>query len=115
MAIQNIPTRADGTSHYKESIVFDGISYILYFDYNARDLHWYLTIHDSGDQPIEGLVSRKIVVNWSTLVRATSPDKPSGAILAASQGHADPGLTDLGESVLLHYIPETDLEALENG
>jgi hypothetical protein len=115
MAIQNIPTRTDGRSHYNQAIVFDGVSYILHYEYNARDLHWYVSVHDSGDNPIEGLISRKVVVNWSTLVRATAPGKPSGAIIASSQGHADPGLTDLGESVLHHYVTQADLEALENG
>lgn len=115
MTIQKVPTLNDGTAHYSQTVTFDGVSYIMYFDYNARDRHWYLSLHDSGDNPIEGLVGRKIVVNWNPIVGCTDPDRPPGAFLVTSEVHNDPGLTDLGNSVLLQYIPIEDLEALNNG
>lgn len=115
MTIQKIPTLSNGTAHYSQTVTFDGTSYIMYFDYNARDRKWYLSLHDSEDTPIEGLIGRKIVVNWNPAVGCTDPKRPPGAFLATSENHVDPGLNDLGESVLLQYIPIADLEALSNG
>lgn len=114
MTLQIVNTLRDGRARYSQTVVFDGVTYIVYFDYNARDCHWSMTLHSSDDLPIEGLTGRKLVVNWNPITGCTSPSRPEGAFLVNSSGHADPGLYDLGESVLLQYVPVADLEALSD-
>jgi hypothetical protein len=109
MTLQNVQTETDGTARYRQTTVLDGVNFVLYFDYNARDEHWRLTVHDVEDLPIAGCVGKKLVVGWPVLHGVTDPRRPAGELLVVGPGDADPGLFNLGSDYILHYIPEGDL------
>ena len=110
MSTEIIQTLDDGLAHYRQTTPLDGVIYVLNFDYNSRDQNWYLSVHDSEDQPIEGCVGRKLVTNWPVLFRSTDPNKPPGEIIVVSVSTSeDPGLTDLGNDIILSYVPAEDL------
>lgn len=115
MTAQIIPTRTDGRAHYSRMIVLDGLLFIFKFDYNARDKHWYVTIKNANNECIQGLTGRKLVVNWNPFAMCTHEDRPPGAFLVRSEGHEDPGLYTLGTDCKLLYIPQADVEAIQNG
>jgi hypothetical protein len=107
MGVRNIPTFQDGQGHVFFTLQLEGTLYYVYMDLNARDEHWYITIHDSNNVAIEGCVSRKIVTNWKILIGATVPTRPPGEIYTNSVDHVDPGLLDLGVRVALYYVEST--------
>lgn len=115
MAIENVQTLADGTGHYRQSTPLDGQVFVLYFDFNERDGNWYLSIHDSDDQPIRGAVGRKLVVNYPVIQRVYVDERPAGELLVVSDLTQDPGLLDLGNGTILSYIPAADTETLDAG
>jgi hypothetical protein len=104
MALRFLPTYSDGRAHVYYTVQLDGILYYIYLDYNARDEHWYMNIHDAANLPIEGCVSKKLVVNWSILKGVTVDTAPQGKVITSSSGHVDPGLLDLGVTTALYYL-----------
>ena len=115
MAIEKVRTLFEGTAHYRQSTPLDGQVFVLNFDFNSRDGNWYLSVHDNEDQPIRGLVSRKVVVNYPLQLRAHTDDRPRGQLLAVSDTQGDPGLFDLGNGVVMTYIPGADAATLVAG
>ncbi len=115
MAIEKVRTLFNGIAHYRQTTPLDGVVFVLHFDYNSRDMNWYLSIHDSDDQPIRGCVGRKVVEGYSLLLRAYTDDRPLGELITVSGTQGDPGLFDLGKGVILTYIPKADTEILAAG
>lgn len=113
MAVQIINTLFDGTSHYEQSTILDGSSYLLSFDYNVRDEHWYFSLRTVDEEPISGFTGLKLVQNWFPGRLSRDINKPPGLFLVSSEQHTEPGLLDLGDGTTLFYIPEADIEALE--
>ena len=111
MALLTIPTFQDGQGHIYYTIQWEGSVYYVYLDRNARDLYWYLSIHDATNTPIEGCVSRKVVVNWDMLKNATIEDRPPGQVWTYSIEHEDPTLLTLGEAIGFYYLESSDLDA----
>ncbi len=108
MATRNIPTFQTGEGHINYTLQLEGVLYYVYLDFNARDEHWYISIHDSSNVAIEGCISRKLVTNWKILIGATVPERPPGEIYTSSVDHIDPGLLDLGTRVALYYVESTN-------
>jgi len=104
-----IDTTFDGTAHYRQSSVLDGVTFVFDFDYNVRDEHWYLSLSTQAGEPILGCLSMKIVQNWSIMRLSEASNRPAGMLLVASEYHNEPGLFDLGNGTLLFYIPEAEL------
>ncbi len=115
MAIQKVRTLFRGVGHYRQSTPLDGQVFVLHFDFNIRDNNWYLSVHDDEDLPIRNCVGRKLVVNYSVLLRAFTDDRPLGELLVISDTQGDPGLFDLGKGVILTYVPVADVEASAAG
>jgi hypothetical protein len=115
MAIENVQTLFDGSAHYRQSTPLDGQVFVLHFDYNSRDQNWYLSVHDSDDNPIAGAIGRKLVVNYPVLLRCVAEARPAGELLVVSGAESDPGLLDLGDGTILSYIPQADVEASAAG
>jgi hypothetical protein len=107
MATRDIPTFQDGDGHVKYTVQLEGVLYHVYLDWNSREEKWYISVHDSADQPIEGCICRKLVTNWKILRGATVDERPPGEIYTSSTGHADPGLLELGARVALYYVEST--------
>lgn len=109
MAIENVQTFSDGTGHYRQSTQLDGVVFILIFHFNSRDGNWYLTLHDSEDNPINGCVGRKLVANYPVTWRSVDDRRPKGDLLVVNaRDNDDPGLFDLSDGTILTYVPESD-------
>lgn len=95
---------SDGTAFSFETDL-DGLSYWFDFHYNARGLFWTFDIFTSQRVLIQAGVSAR--VNYSLLAHCGSGDKPPGKLLLidTAETNADPGPLDLGNRVLLAYIP----------
>ena len=109
MAIENVQTLADGSGHYRQSTPLDGQVFVLHFDFNVRENNWYLSVHDNEDEPIEGCVGRKLVVNYPVIQRSVSDAKPAGELIVVSELTDDPALLQLGDGAILSYTPAADL------
>jgi len=114
MTVEVVRTLFDGTAHYRQSTPLDGQIFVLNFDYNLREDNWYLSIHDDEDVPLLGLVSLKIVANYSLLLRSYIDDRPLGELVTITDTQGDPGLFDLGNGVILTYVPQADVQELED-
>jgi hypothetical protein len=110
MTTQIIPTLTDGSSKYSQITALDGVNYQLTFLYNSRDLHWYLTIRTEADEEIVGCEGIKLVQGGWPIRRVYDLNRPPGEFLVLSELKSEPGLTDLGDTTILSYIPEDDVE-----
>ena len=100
--IYRIPTRFDGSARYTQTMELDGTVFLLSFDYNTRDQHWYLTLYDSEGALVKGCVGRKL--NSRGLVfSGADPARPLGELFVFSPNDTDPGLYSLGVDELLQY------------
>lgn len=112
MTIYAIPTSTDPEiPAYVQRTTLDGRDYGLTFQWNARDLHWYLSIADADGAPI--VTGVRLVLGMDPLRRCADPRRPPGALLlvdVAGLGR-DPGLTDLGAGVFLCYYDAVEVGA----
>lgn len=115
MSIRIVPTRSNGSAHYRQSTPLDGQVFVLHFNFNTRDGNWYLSVHDNDDEPILGAIGRKLVVNYPVLTRCYVDTRPPGELIVQSATTGDPGLFDLGDGTLLVYITEADMATLKAG
>ena len=112
MATQIIQTLIDGTALYTQVTALDGVSYRLTFSFNPSDQHWYLTVRTEADAQIQGCEGMKLVQGGFPLRKSTDQNRPPGELVVFSELETEPGLNDLGDTTLLGYIPEADLEEL---
>ena len=105
MATRIIPTLAD-SEHYSERVELDGTIYGLTFMWNTREEAWFLSVADAdGVALVSGV---KLVADWQLFQSVSNASMPPGEMVAVDTSGAglDPGLTDLGERVLLMYQEE---------
>lgn len=107
MSVFVLPCRTD-LPHYTFSCDLEGVSYGFEFRWNAREEGWFMTILDGQDTVI--IAGVKVVVDFPLAIRSASALKPPGHFLAydTTGGHADPGLTDLGDRVQLSYLDSSE-------
>lgn len=109
MAVEIVQTLQDGTARYKQTTLLDGVSFVLNFDWNARDEYWYLSIHDSEDNPIASCIGMRLVVGWPILKGVTDDNRPAGELMLIGPNESLPDLEGLGGDHFLVYIPEADV------
>jgi len=108
--ISIIPTSTrEDVSSYTQRTALDGTEYVIAFDWNDREQHWYMDIADREGVAIATGI--KVVCDWPLLRRCVDGRAPAGAIIAIDQSGsgADPGLTDLGARVELLYLDAEEL------
>ena len=108
-----IPTSTDPKlSRYVQRTRLGRRDYLLTFDWNGRDNHWYLSIALEDQTPVVSGV--KLVVGTPLLRSVPGVNRPEGDILAidTTGKHGDPTLETLGSSVLLMYVDPTDVVAV---
>lgn len=91
-----IPTEFAGEAHVEQRTALSGRDYVLRFDWNQRDGHWFLGLYQpSGEAIITGL---KLVVNRPLLGARTEALRPPGELgVIDTRGlNEDPGFADLG-------------------
>jgi hypothetical protein len=112
MATFNVPTLSDGTARYDQTTELDGVFFRLYFDFNEYDGFWYLTIRTEADTQIVGCEGIRLAANSWPIRRAYDPNRPQGEFYVLSESGQEAGINDLGDSVILSYIPIADMEDL---
>ncbi len=102
MATFIIQTRTD-LDDYDQVVELDGVSFILRFTWNYRLSAWFLSVLAADETPIASGI--RIVVDELLLDSVPGTSKPAGNLIAVdtTSNQTDPGLTDLGDNVLLFY------------
>jgi hypothetical protein len=102
--ILRIPTATDDRRVYDQRTTLDGREYILRFVYASRTDSWTLHVSDESSVPIA--LGRRIVPGTDLLGLVTDPRRPPGSIVAVdfSGEGREPGLGELGTSVILYYF-----------
>jgi len=97
-----IPTRID-SEDYEIEVELGDTSYLMRFTWNYRSEYWYLTLSDTDGNVIAG--SLKVVVGKPLGTEVPHADRPASELIAVdtSGANSDPGLTDLGDRVLLFW------------
>lgn len=104
-----IPTDFGGESHVEQRTTLSGRDFVLRFDWNQRDGHWFLGIFQPNGAPI--ITGIKLVVSWRLLGGRTEALRPLGELLVLdTQTPAiDPGFADLGARHSLIYVEPGDV------
>jgi hypothetical protein len=110
--VLTIPTLSDGTIEYTQLTELDGTSFKLIFSFNTQDGFWYLSIRLASDVQIVGGEGLRLVAGGWPIRRVYDQNRPLGELYVLSEDGTDPGLTDLGESAFLEYIPLELMEEL---
>lgn len=99
--------------HQRLTSDLDGVTYGLELDWNAAELFWYLTLWDSSFTT-RLLAGRKLTISAQVLGRFRLAVLPPGELtLVDTTGkYLDPGLLELGQRVLLVYIPAAAVAAI---
>lgn len=116
-----IPTPTDFTN-YRQTTSLDGQDFVFRILYNEREDTWSFSLLDNeGDPIVQGI---KVVVGIPLLRLVTDSRKPPGTLIAIDTTvpaadvatektlAEDPGLSDLGESVVLLYFTAEEVAAL---
>lgn len=108
--MRRIPTSTDPkVPSYTQRTQLGSRDYLLTFDWNGRDGHWYLDIALEDETMVAAGI--KIVLGTRLLRSVYGPNRPEGEIIAVDTtgSHRDPGLEDLGSRVILAYLEPSDL------
>lgn len=114
MTLSIVPTATD-EQYYSEEVILDGTPYELTFRWNARASLWYMDIRLLNGTPVQLGVP---VTTRAFLTRQTRISiAPQGELWAVEQdGNAqDAQEFDLGDRVVLFYIPVADIITLATG
>ena len=90
----------------------DGVELIYDLQWRERVQSWYLSVLLPNETPL--ITGRRVVSNWSPMLRFVSSSLPDGLYLVARQGDSDedPGRDELGTSVLFQFLTRAELNAL---
>ena len=96
-----IPVIKD-SSHFFQTMDFDGVSYQLHFDWNDRDNRWYFSLADSNGVFLSA--GNKILIESPIAFRVAGG--PNGFFIAgdSTPEGSPPGYADLGNRVKFAYI-----------
>jgi hypothetical protein len=99
-----LPTRTD-TARYSFETELDGKTFTFEFEWNDRDLGWYMTILDASGVTL--LAGRRVVIRAPLTGRYRDSRLPPGHLEAidTSGADAEAGYGDLGDRVKLCYTP----------
>lgn len=99
-----LPTE-DETLRQQESTL-DGQTFVLTFDWSAREDRWYLQVADTnGTTLISGI---KLVPRISLLRNLSNDTRPAGELRLYTTDDVDPTRTTIDQATLI-YIPAADL------
>ncbi len=104
-----LPTRFDGQARYTFEIELDQVTFNFSFEWNDRDLGWYMSIADVDGTPL--LDGRRIINDYPLADLYRDPRLPAGSLMAmdTSGNGIEAGFRDLGDRVQLIYIPVAEL------
>ena len=126
LTIQIVPTSGSQTgsgpptpnAFWTQTTTFEGVTFLLTFQYNQRCSCWYLSIADASNVDIVNGI--KLVCGMSLLKKCADPRQPAGAllVLSATADSSTPGLNDLLPGVgrcTLYYISSDWVGLLDAG
>lgn len=95
---------------YRNRVVLDGVVLFLDIEYRVRTNDWFLSVFDSVLSPIvEGV---RVVASFPLLRDVRDARLPPGDLIAIRQSVNEdlPRAGELGQTVLLYYIRDEDIE-----
>lgn len=108
MSTYRIPSPTEEQPRRVQRTALDGMEYILTFDWNTRDQHWYCDIANQDGDLIRAGV--KLVVDWLLLRLVTDAERPPGALILGTSDGVDPDLTGLQDAVL-RYLDVSEVSS----
>ncbi len=105
-----IPTPTD-TPLYRMRTTLDGVTYVLRFDYTATEDRWYLSIYDAEETPLRRGIKMVPGVDLLHDARHVAGVPQGGLMLFSPQGDT-PGLSEMGRSSFLLYLPAVEFDSL---
>ena len=111
MAIEVIETLIDGTTFYELPYSLDGEDFILRFEWNSQDEHWFFSLYTAAGEIVPGCSSVRLVKGIFPLWRVRNELRPQGEFVVISDTEEDPGLRTLGTLSSLMYIPKAEVDA----
>ena len=105
---QSLPVAAS-IPNQRFSTTLDGDHFVMDVRWNERDESWYLDILDESENPIR----RGLKITQGNFIgsHVAVPGMPAGQLVAfdtSGQG-IEAGLDDLGERVIVYFVPEDEL------
>lgn len=97
---------AVGQPNTRQTVVLDGLEYVLDLRWSGREERWFLDLYDAAGTLLAGSIK---VINGLPLLyklRGGAPGLPPGelVVLDGRDIPADPGLEDLGDAAQLAYV-----------
>jgi len=95
-------------SDYKQIVPLSGVDYEVALRWNGRDRRWFFSLSAmTGEKIISG---QRVVANWPLTYPGKDLPYPPGIIMAmgSEENGTDPGLSELGERVVLMYLEDFD-------
>jgi len=110
--VKIVPTTSDYPA-YSMTVTLEGEVYRLVFRWNVRGAFWTMDVKEQDETVL--LAGIKLVANWPLTDRYVNPDLPPGDFMAYDTAGTglDPGREDLGGRVLLLYLTEAEVAALQ--
>ena len=97
--------------HSSFSVELDGSSYVIEFDWNARDGAWYASAFADDAEQTPIVEGWRVCAPGRLFGRAIGDARPPGDIIFAplDGAHVDPGRNDLGVRVIALYYDAASL------
>lgn len=97
--------------HYSVTFDFDGVEFVLRFDWNQRDGAWYMSLELPDGTPL--MLGHKVVLRFPMFRRVVDARRPAGELvfIDTSGTDAEPGRLDLGARVVAVYVDGAEAAA----
>lgn len=107
MSILQIPVDSTQAA-FEQTMVLDGINYLLRIYWNTRDESWYLDLFATNETSI--ICGLKLVVNYDFIGFYVQTDVPPGMFILYDDTNSEIpcGRNDLGNRCILLYITIDD-------
>lgn len=99
-------THPETSTHYTQTTSFEGVDYILRFDYLQAQDQWSMSMYTAADRAL--ILGVPIVAGADLLARCRDPERPRGSLFLIP-GKSTPSRLELGESRAerLVYVDES--------
>jgi hypothetical protein len=95
--------------HYRVGTALDGVQYVIDVRWNGRLESWFLDLRAEDESPIA--LGLRVTLGALIGGRVADARFPRGVLIASDRSGAgrDPALDDLGERVVVNFIPALEL------
>lgn len=103
-----ITQRAD-LRKQRQRVELDGLFFEIALTWRTRPKAWYMDLYDQDGQPVA--LGRRLSPGWAPLRGVSDRGVPDGSFIV--KGLRDYSRTDLGDTLLLVYYTEDELDQIE--